>query len=62
MSTVTLAGAEIASYTYDESEQRIVKTAANVTTHYHYDLEGRLIAETDGATGETMLLDKCVCE
>ena len=54
MSTVTLGGTQIAAYTYDQSEQRIIKTAANQTTHYHYDSEGRLIAETDGATGETI--------
>ena len=54
MSTVTLGGTQIAAYTYDQSEQRIIKTAANQTTHYHYDTEGRLIAETDGATGETI--------
>ena len=54
MTTVSLGGVEIASYTYDESEQRIVKAANGNTTHYHYDLEGRLIAETDGVTGETL--------
>jgi len=37
------------------SEQRIVKAVAGETAiHYHYDGEGRLISETDAATGETI--------
>jgi YD repeat-containing protein len=43
-----------ASYLYDEEDQRIAKTTSSGTTHYHYDLEGRLISETDGATGQAI--------
>ncbi len=49
--TVEKDGAQVAAYTYDGDEQRIVKTANGTTIHYHYDLEGRLISETDGASG-----------
>jgi RHS repeat-associated protein len=44
-------GTLAASYLYDEDDQRIAKTTSSGTTHYHYDLEGRLISETDGASG-----------
>jgi len=55
LSTVSQDGALAASYTYDMSEQRIIKAVSGATAiHYHYDGEGRLIAETDAATGETI--------
>jgi|GEM_PF-3600502 len=54
LSTITRNGTQVAAYTHDESEQRIIKTADSKTLHYHYDLDGRLIAETDGTTGETL--------
>ena len=55
LSTVSEEGALKASYTYDMSEQRIVKAVAGATAiHYHYDGEGRLISETDAATGDTL--------
>ncbi|WP_026942733.1 hypothetical protein [Hellea balneolensis] len=45
----------MACYTYDMSEQRIVKAVAGeAAIHYHYDGEDRLISETDAATGETL--------
>ena len=54
VSTVTRNGGEVASYLYDEAEQRISKTPSDMMPiHYHYDSEGRLIAETDGDTGAT---------
>jgi len=55
LSSVTEDGALKASYTYDMSEQRIVKAVAGeAAIHYHYDGEGRLIAETDAVTGDTL--------
>ena len=55
LSTVSENGALKASYVYDMSEQRIIKTlAGEAPIHYHYDDEGRLISETDAATGETI--------
>ncbi|MEP4051080.1 MAG: RHS repeat-associated core domain-containing protein [Litorimonas sp.] len=54
MNSVTRNGESVADYTYDESEQRIVKTADGKTIHYHYDLDGRLISETDGVTGDPL--------
>ena len=54
MASVAVGGTHIASYTYDESEQRIAKAAGTDVIHYHYDHEGRLISETDGHTGETI--------
>lgn len=42
----------VASYTYDVFEQRIAKTLTGQSSiHYHYDEQGRLISETDAATG-----------
>ena len=54
LSSVAVGGTNIANYTYDESEQRIVKATGSDLIHYHYDHEGRLIAETDGHTGATL--------
>ena len=55
LATVSQDGALSASYTYDMSEQRIVKAVSGETAiHYHYDGEGRLISETDAATGVTI--------
>ena len=54
LTTITRNGEDVATYIHDESEQRIAKTADGVTTHYHYDLDGCLISETDGTTGETL--------
>lgn len=42
----------VARYKYSAFGQRLVKTTANGTTHFHYDLENHLIAESssDGTT------------
>jgi RHS repeat-associated protein len=37
----------LGSYQYDSKGQRVIKTAGKITTVYHYDLGGALIAETD---------------
>jgi RHS repeat-associated protein len=43
-------GADIlAEYTYNGLGQRVIKAAYGVTTFYHYDLSGKLIAESDEA-------------
>ena len=53
--SVTRDGVVVAGYTYDDDEQRIVKSGGiDGPVHYHYDSEGRLIAETNGDTGETI--------
>ena len=54
LTTITRNGTDVARYTHDATEQRIVKTADGKTIHYHYDLDGRLISETDGLTGDTL--------
>ena len=55
LTTLSRDGAELARYTYDMSEQRIVKAVAGeAAIHYHYDGEGRLISETDAASGDTL--------
>jgi RHS repeat-associated protein len=46
---VETGGTVLAEYAYDGFERRVKKVAGGVTTHYHYDLNGRLIAETAGA-------------
>ena len=40
-------GSPVAEYTYNGLGQRIMKTANNTTTVYHYDLAGNLIGESD---------------
>ena len=36
----------IATYGYDAHHRRVKKSVNSVTTHFHYDLNSRLIAET----------------
>ena len=51
---VTKDGVQVAAYTYGD-EQRVVKSLPDGTLiHYAYDSEGRLISETNGATGDTI--------
>ena len=49
----------IAQYTYNGLGQRAIKTTAAGTTHYHYAMDGKLIAETPpgnvGAHGKSYL-------
>ncbi len=40
-----------ASFGYDGDGMRVTKTYNRKTTVYHYDKEGKIIAESDGATG-----------
>lgn len=54
--TVYRDGGAVADYVYDINEQRVSKLATdsfgNITdVHYHYDDQGRLISETNAATG-----------
>ena len=44
---------EVASYVYDARNLRVKKTTPTATTVFHYDTQGRLIAETDTA-GNTL--------
>ncbi|WP_316347510.1 RHS repeat-associated core domain-containing protein [Desulfuromonas acetoxidans] len=37
----------VSDYLYDGNNLRVVKDNDGVVTHYHYDLQGRLLAETD---------------
>ncbi|WP_316347502.1 RHS repeat-associated core domain-containing protein [Desulfuromonas acetoxidans] len=37
----------VSDYLYDGNNLRVVKDNDGVITHYHYDLQGRLLAETD---------------
>ncbi len=51
----------LGEYTYNGSGQRVVKASSGVTTIYHYDLNGKLIAESepDGAmTKEYLYMGK----
>jgi RHS repeat-associated protein len=47
--TASLAGVPVGQYVYAYDGLRASKTAAGATTRLHYDLEGRLIAESDAA-------------
>ena len=51
LNTLTLNGNTIATYAYNAFGQRLVKTVGAATTHFHYDQQSHLIAETDGQTG-----------
>ena len=46
---VTGAGTVLGDYVYNGMGQRIVKTTAEITRVFHYDLAGNLIAESDEA-------------
>ena len=45
---VEIDGLTVAEYAYDAFERRVMKVVNGVTTHFHYDLNGLLISETDG--------------
>jgi RHS repeat-associated protein len=45
---VEIDGFTVAEYAYDAFERRVKKVVNGVTTHFHYDLNGLLISETDG--------------
>lgn len=53
LANVADGGGTLGVYEYNTSGQRVVKTTNSVTTHFHYDRAGRLIAESDG-TGITL--------
>lgn len=52
--TVSDNGTQVASYTYNASNQRMKKTTSAGTTIFHYDPQGHLIAETNN-TGQTLV-------
>ncbi len=47
LAVTNVAGASVAEYAYNASNQRIKKTFDSSTTYYHYGPNGRLIAERD---------------
>lgn len=49
LASVSQGTAVLGSYRHNALGQRVSKTAGGVTTHFIYDLSGRLIAEHDGA-------------
>ena len=49
MIRVTAGTSVIAEYAYDAFGRRVKKTAGGSTVLYHYDYDGNLISETDGA-------------
>jgi len=55
MASVTRDGVAVADYGYDVNQHRVSKTLADGSViHYHYDEQGRMMAETDGLTGATI--------
>jgi len=55
MASVTRDGVAVADYGYDVNQHRVSKTLADGSViHYHYDAQGRMMAETDGLTGATI--------
>ena len=50
LSRVSEGTTTIAEYSYDGQNRRVFKTVSGITTYFHYDLTGNLIAETS-ATG-----------
>ena len=51
LAEVKQGGATVALYKHNDMGQRVVKDLGGVATHYHYDLSGALIAESDGTGG-----------
>lgn len=48
LSLLLQGGQQVASYTYNAMGGRIKKSAQGSVVYFHYDLQGNLIAETDG--------------
>jgi RHS repeat-associated protein len=46
LAQVSNTGGTLGQYSYNALEQRVIKTADGATTVFHYDREGRLIAES----------------
>ena len=53
LSRVSEGTTTVAEYGYDGQGRRVFKTVSGITTHYHYDPSGNLIAETT-ATGTSL--------
>jgi len=51
LTSVSDGSGTLGIYLHNALGQRVRKTVGATTTHYLYDLSGRLIAEADGATG-----------
>ena len=49
LTKVTESGIIKGTYQYNSSGQRVSKTANGITTHFHYNLAGQLLAETTDA-------------
>ncbi|MCF6293619.1 MAG: hypothetical protein L3J04_09520, partial [Robiginitomaculum sp.] len=52
--TVTRNGSLIATYGYDATNRRVVKSLTGQTIHYIYDRDDQLIAEYDGISGSVL--------
>ena len=48
MVRVLQSGSEVARYTYNLQNQRVKKLSGGVSTIYHYDVSGKLVAESQG--------------
>ncbi len=48
-STLTIGGSLTATYKYNAPGERLIKSVGSVTTHYHFDENGHLIAESQSS-------------
>lgn len=48
-STLTIGGNLTATYKYNALGERLIKTVGGITTHYHYNQRGHLIAESQSS-------------
>lgn len=51
--TIAVDGGSTASYVYNAEGERAQRTVSGVSTQYHYDSLGRVVAEYDGGCGPT---------
>lgn len=54
LSEVWKDGSQVATYQYAATGERLVKHVGGISTHFHYDQQDHIIAESDGATGVTL--------
>ena len=48
MTSVSVGGSTAGTYLFNAFGERVSKVAGGVTTHFHYDEDGHLLAESDG--------------
>ena len=58
LASASIGSTQVGSYVYDALERLAIRTTANVTpagtTHFAYDLSGKVLIEANGSNGATV--------